>query len=191
MEDLRRLMELRGMEKLPPGGRDEWMFVACVLLSYLVEPEALEKRAIALGREVADWSEAATRSCISSVLSRAHAATDGRTLEWQGQQRSVRYWLTNKEIIQRLKITPEEEVHLKTIISKDTKRKRDRERKEKERRSKGVAPRKEYLAEGRYNRRHHRTLAKQLRAQGMSFRKIGSELGRSHTYVRELLNSEE
>jgi hypothetical protein len=66
-----------------------------------------------------------------------------------GRASSGRYWLSNKEIIQRLKITPEEEAHLKTIISKDTKRKRDRERKEKDRRSKGVAPREEYLGERR------------------------------------------
>ncbi len=191
LDDLRRLIELRGMEKLPPGQRDEWMFVAGVSLSYLVAPEALEKRMITLGREVADWREAETRSCISSVLSRAHAAADGKTLGWQGQQRTTRYWLSNEEIIRRLKITPEEEVHLATIISKDTKRQRDRKRKEKNRRYKGVTLREEYLAEGRDNRRHHRALAKQLKARGMSLRKIGSELGRSHTYVRDLLNSEE
>jgi hypothetical protein len=189
MEDLLHLMKLRGMEKLPPGQRDEWMFVAAVSLSYLMTPEALEKKMFALGREVADWSEAETRSCISTVLSRAHAAADGKTLEWQGQQRTTRYYLTNKEIIQRLRITPEEEAHLETIISKDTKQQRDRERKEKNRRSKGIAPRDEYLAEGRANRQHHRTLAKQLREQGMSFRNISSELGISHTQVKRLLES--
>jgi hypothetical protein len=92
MEDLQRLMKLRGMKKLPPGRRNEWMFVAALTSSYLVAPEALEKKMFALGQEVADWSEAETRSCISTVLSRAHAASDGKTLEWQGQQRSVRYW---------------------------------------------------------------------------------------------------
>ena len=82
-------------------------------------------------------------------------------------------------------------MHLKTIISKDTKRKRDRERKEKDRRSKGVVPRQEYIAERRESRQHDRTLAKQLKAQGMSLRKIASELEKSHTYVRELLDSEQ
>ncbi len=179
------------MEKLPSGGRDEWMFVAGVSLSYLVAPKALEKKMFALGREVADWSEAETRSCISTVLSRAHAAADGKTLEWQGQQRTTRYWLSNKEIIQRLRITPEEEAYLETIISKDTKRERDKERKEKDRRSKGVAPRKQYQAARRESRQHDRHLAKQLKAQDMSLRQIGRELGRSHTYVRDLLNSDE
>jgi hypothetical protein len=191
MKDLRHLMEIRGMEKLPPGRRDEWMFVAGVSLSCLVGPEALEKKMFALGREVADWSESETRSCISTVLSRAHAAANGETLEWQGQKRTTRYWITNEEIIRRLKIAPEEEVRLKTIISKDTKRKRDRERKEKDRRSKGVVPRQKYIAERRESRQHDRTLAKQLKAQGMSLRKIATELEKSHTYVRGLLNSEQ
>ena len=191
MDDLRHLMELRGIEKLPPGQRDEWMFVACVTLSYLVAPEALEKRAIALGHEVADWSEAETRSCISTVLTKTYAAADGKTVEWQGQQRGTRYWLTNKEIIRRLKITPDEEVHLKTIISKDTKRKRDRERKEKDRRSKGFAPRKEYIAERREGRQHDRDTAQRLSSQGISARKIGRQLGISHTQVRRLLKSGE
>lgn len=167
------------------------MFVAAITLSYLVKPDALEKRLIALGREAADWSEAETRSCISTVLSRAHAAANSETLEWQGQQRTTHYRLTNEEIIRRLKITPEEEVHLKTIISKDTKRERDRERKEKYRRSKGIAPREEYQAERRESRQQDRHTARTLRSQDMSFRQIGRQLGRSHTYVRELLNSEE
>jgi hypothetical protein len=182
-------MELRGMEKLPPGHRDEWMFVAGVSLSYLVKPKVLEKRLIALGREVADWSEAETRSCISSVLSRASSAADGKTLEWQGQQRGTRYWFTNKEIIRRLKITLEEEVHLTTIISKDTKRQRDKERKEKNRRSEGVVPREEYLAERRESRQHDRRIAKKLRGQGMSLREIGRQLRISPTQVKRLLES--
>jgi hypothetical protein len=45
----------------------------------------LEKKMFAGGREIADWSEAETRSCISTVLSRTHAAADGKTIEWQGQ----------------------------------------------------------------------------------------------------------
>lgn len=82
-------------------------------------------------------------------------------------------------------------MHLKTIISEDTKRQRDGERKERQRRSEGVVPREEYIAKGRDNRQHHRTLAKKLKAQDMSLRQIGRELGRSHTYVRDLLNSDE
>jgi hypothetical protein len=182
-------MELRGMKKLPPGQRDEWMFVAAVSWSYLVTPEVLENKLVALGREYAGWSAAETRSCISTVLSKARSAADGETLEWRGQERRPLYWLTNEEIIQRLKITPEEEQHLKTIISKDTKRQRDRKRKEHKRRSEGVVPREEYEADRRDSRQHDRHLAKELKAQGMSLREIGSELGISHMQVKRLLES--
>ena len=177
------------MERLPPGGRNEWMYIAGVSLSYLVQPEALEKKMIELGRKYAGWSAAETRSCISTVLSKARSAADGEALEWKGQQRGSRYWLTNEEIIRRLKITPDEERHLKTIISKNTKKQRDRERKEKQRRSEGVAPREEYLAECRESRRHNRHLATELKAQGMSLREIGCELGISHMQVKRLLES--
>ncbi len=179
------------MEKLPPGHRDEWMYVASVSLSYLMRPEALEKRMIELGREYADWSEAETRSCISTVLRKARSAADGETLEWHGQQRGPRYWLTNPEIIRRLRITSEEEVHLKTIISKDTKRQRDRERTEQKRRSEGVAPREEYQAARRESRQHDRHTAQRLSSQGTSLREIGRQLGISHTQVRRLLESGE
>jgi hypothetical protein len=166
------------------------MFVAAVSLSYLVAPEALKKKMMAFGREVAGWSEAETRSCISTVLSRAYAAADGKTLEWQGQQRTTRYYLTNEEIIRRLRITPDEEAHLKTIISKDTKRKRDKERKEQKRRSEGVMPREEYLAERREGRQQDRHTAQMLSSQGLSLREIGRQLGVSPTQVKRLLDSE-
>jgi hypothetical protein len=127
-----------------------------------------------------------------SIIANAHSAANGETVQWNGQQRDTRYRLTNENIIDWLEITSEEEQNLQTIVSGDRKqeirRLRDRERKEKKRRSEGVKPRKEYLAETGNNRRHHRTLAKQLKAQeGMSSRKIGSELGKSHTYVKELV----
>ena len=78
-------------------------------------------------------------------------------------------------------------MHLKTIISKDTKWQRDRERKEKKRRSEGAVPWEEYLAERRERRQGNISYAKELRAKGMSLRKIGRELGISHTLVRSLL----
>jgi hypothetical protein len=125
------------------------------------------------------------------VLSKARSATEGETIEWKGQQRGPRYWLTNEEIIRRLKITPDKERHLETIISKDTKKQRDRERKKKRRRSEGVAPHEEYLAQCRESRQHNRRLAKELKAKGMSLRKIGGKLGISHMQVKRLLESGE
>jgi len=76
---------------------------------------------------------------------------------------------------------------MEVLISEETKRRRDRERKERERRARGAKPREEYLALAREKRRE----ARHLSAQGMSARKIGREVGLSHTQVRRLLKATE
>ncbi len=191
LDDLWRLLELRGMDKLPPGQRDSWMFVVGCSMSFLMDPQSLEKELLVLGGKAADWSEAETRSRMHSVIANARSAAAGETIQWKGEQRDTRYRLTNKMIIELLEITPEEERHLKTIVSENRKqeirRQRDKERKEKKRRSDGVIPRDEYLAQRSESRQDNRPRAKELKAKGISLRKIGRELGISHTLVRSLL----
>lgn len=189
LDDLKRLLELRGLKQLPSGQRDFWMFCAAVSLGYLVEPQAFERKVIELGRDYAGWSEAETRSRMHTVLSKRRAAADGETAEWLGQKRDPRYRSTNKRIIATLKITPEEEVHLKTLISEETKRERERQRKERKRRSQGAQPRDEYLAIRRERRQHTRHEARKLSGEGKSLREIGRALDVSPTQVRRLLNA--
>jgi hypothetical protein len=114
LDDLKSLMWLRGIDTLPPGHRNAWMFVAAITLSYLMEPQYLEREIITLGRNYAGWSEAETRSRMQAVISRAHSAAAGDKVHWRGRQRDARYRLTNEEIIFRLEIDSEEERHLKT-----------------------------------------------------------------------------
>jgi hypothetical protein len=188
LSDLQLLLKLRGLDKLPPGHRDPWMFAAATSLAYLVGADTLERELIVLGKENAGWSEAETRSRMSTVISRAHDASVGDKVLWQGQQTDPRYRLKNPTIIETLGITPSEEAEMKVIISGETKRHRDRERKETERRTRGVKSRDEYLAKAR----EKQALAKDLRrGQGMSFRKIGKILGISHTQARRLAIGEE
>ena len=188
LRDLYLLMRLRGQTKLPAGKRDAWMFVAAISMSGLVKPQGLEQKLIAMGREKAGWSEAETRSRMHSVLERAHSATAGDKVEWAGQARDVRYWLKNKTIIENLGITPEEEKEMKVIVSRETKQQRNRAQKEQGRRSRGVRPRDEYIANAREGRQHHRRRAKELNSRGLSLRKIGQELGISHTQVKRPLD---
>ena len=185
LSDLQRLVELRGLDQLPPGQRNYWMFAATISLSYLVEPQVLEREIITLGRDYAGWSERETRSRMQAVISRAHAASVGDKVEWHGQQRDPRYRLKNQTIIDMLGITPSEEKEMQVLISKDTKRQRDRERKERERRSRGAKPRDEYLAEASEKRR----VALELHHQGMSLRKIGERLGVSHTQIKRMIST--
>ena len=195
LDDLERLLELRGMDKLPPGKRDGWMFVAGCSMSFLMDPRSLEKKLIDLGQKRAGWSEAETRSRMHSVITNARSAANGKTVLWKGHQRDTRYRLTNEKIIQILEITPEEQQHLETIVSgnrkQEIRRQRDRKRKEKKRRSDGVRPWDEYLAERKESRQHDRHRAKVLKDQGRSKREISRQLGISHTQVRRLLESGE
>jgi len=181
--DLQHLLGLRGYDKLPPGQRDSWMFVAATSLADLVEPPFLEREVLVLGRDYAGWGEAETRSRMQTVIARAHAASVGNKVEWNGQQRDPRYWLKNKTIIGMLGITPSEEKEMQVLISKDTKRQRDRERKASERRARGAKPRDEYLAEAK----EKRSIALELHQQGMSLREIGKILGVSHTQIKRMI----
>ena len=160
------------------------MFVAATSLAKLVEPQFLEREILVLGRDYAGWSEAETRSRMQSVIARAHAASMGEKVEWNGQQRDPRFLLKNQTIIDMLGITPSEEKEMQVLLSKDTKRQRDRERKERERRAQGAKSRKEYEAEAREKRR----VALELHNQGMSLRKIGKTLGISHTHVSRMID---
>src|SRR5918998_3470866 len=138
------------MDELPKGHRDHWMFVVGCSMSFLMDPQSLEKELLALGGKVAGWSESETKSRMHSIIANAHSAANGETVQWNGQQRDTRYRITNEKIIDWLEITSEEEQHLQTIVSGDRKqeirRRRDRERKQKKRRSEGAVPKKEYLA---------------------------------------------
>jgi len=190
MSDLNRLMEIRGQEKLPPGKRDEWMFVAGVVSSYLIRAEFLERELVRLGCEKADWSEAETKRNMQTVVRKAHdAASGGTKVEWAGHQRDPRYWLTNEEIIRRLAITPKEEEAMQTILSAKTRQRREKERKEQQRRSKGIKPRSEYVNEAKERNEYHRLIAAKLSNEGMSLRQVSRELGISHTQVGRLLKS--
>lgn len=190
LRDLHHLLRLRGQDKLPAGGRNDWMFIAAISLSGLIaEPQTLEKKLIEMGKEKAGWSEAETKSRMHSVLDRGQSAAAGNKVEWAGQVRDTRYWLRNETIIEKLGITHEEELEMKVIISKETKRQRNREQKERSRRASGARPRSDVIAEARERRQHLRPAAKQLRAEGKSLREIGRLLGISHTQVKRLLEA--
>jgi len=161
------------------------MFVAATSLAYLVELRYLERELVLLGRENVGWSEAETRSRMQAVLRRAHAASVGDNVQWNGKQRDPRYQITTKRIIDVLSITPSEQNDMQILISKDIKQQRDRERKERTRRSQGAKPRDEYLAKAKEKRK----VALELRQQGMSLRKISNMLGVSHTQIRRMTST--
>jgi len=97
VSDLKLILKLRGQDTLPPGQRDAWMFVVGVSMAQLVEPQFLERELVALGKDFAGWTEAETRSSMSSVIRRAKDEDAGETIEWNGEQIGPRYRLTNRK----------------------------------------------------------------------------------------------
>ena len=175
--DLQRLKELRWFGDPMPDFRDRWMFVAGVGMSWLAIPPVLQRELFALAREVGGWTDGRTRSKLQAVFRTSREAAAGKRVEWAGVDWDPRYRLRNQTIIEWLEITPEEERHMRTIISDDERRRRDRERKDPE------MTRAEYLTRAA----KRRVSARRLAAEGLSLREIGKRLGISHEAVRKAL----
>jgi DNA-binding CsgD family transcriptional regulator len=185
LSDLHKLMDLRGQERLPSGERDSWMLVAATCLSRVMEPEYLEREVYKLAEEVAGWNKRETRTRMQQVFARSKAASREDQVLWEGSWKDPRYEFTNARIIDMLNITPEEERQLKTIISDRTKGQRDRERKETQRRSRGVKPREEYLAQQHSKREQ----VYNLHERGHSKSEIARRTGYTPRHVYRLLTN--
>ena len=83
----------------------------------------------------------------------------------------------------QFRVTPEEERQLKTIISKDEKRRRDRARDTKRRRERGAVEREAYLAQvaGR------RSEARRMAGEGLTQAEIAERLGVTQRAVSNYL----
>lgn len=166
LSDLRLLARIRGHERgLPPGLRNEFVFLGACFLSQACLVRELRPEIEALAAEFAPtWSSAELASSVSAVFRRAEAAARGETVEFNGQLRSPRYLFKNTTLVDRLEITDDEARQLKTILPESEARRRDAERKERERREHGVIPREEYLK----NAASKRELVRSLAAEGMT-----------------------
>ena len=127
LNDLQRLRELRWWGALPPGQRDHWLFLATVAMSWVAIPEVLMRETWALAHQAGDWSEHEARTRLQAIFKRARMASEGRTIEWQGQQVDPRYHFRNSTIIEWLGITPEEQRHMQVLIGDEEARRRHRE----------------------------------------------------------------
>ena len=183
LRDLRKLLKLRGLKKLPPGGRDLWMLIAASCLSRLVAPERLEKAVYDLAREVAGWDKKVTRSQMQQIFVRAGMAAKGETVEWEGLSRDPRYHFRNSSIMEMLDIVPDEERQLETIISSSTKLERERARQTKLRRQQGMESRSDYLERADKKRR----LVERLHNRGYSKAKIAQQTGYSERHVSRII----
>lgn len=166
--DLRTLCSSRGWEQEgnPEGFRYPFTFLGAISLSWITPPTLeypgrLYSELEALTRLFApNWTGAKIRSHVPFIYR-----------QWQGG--SDRFKYTTQKAIDWLQITPEEERSLKTLISKNEKRRRFKEAIKKVRRARGVISRAEYEAQA---------LQRKGEALGMkknrnSYREIALKLG--------------
>lgn len=176
LEDLRTLAHLRGHEAgLPAGQRNTFVFLSACFLAQakLVRELRAEIETLASSVFAPDWRPWEVSSCITSVVSRAEAATRGETVEFDGSKRDPRYSFKNETLVEWLGITGDEARQLKTILPADEARRRNTEAHRAARRAAGAVERAAYLQQAADKRVH----ARELKAQDLSVSAIARELG--------------
>lgn len=176
LEDLRTLSRLRGWAGGHPAGeRDLFIFWATNFAALGgVEPGQLYRESVTLAKEFAPtWSHREAQAAVGTVVRKAHESASGLKVEFNGQKYPPLYTPRNSTLMSQFRVTPDEERHLKTIISKDEKRRRDRERDTKRRRERGAVEREAYLAQvaGR------RSEAGRMALEGLTQAEIADRLG--------------
>ncbi|MDQ3375921.1 MAG: hypothetical protein M3533_03375 [Actinomycetota bacterium] len=185
LSDLQALRDLRWFGEPMPDFRDRWLFLAGAAMSWISPLEVLRRELHALAEEVGGWTPGYTDSKMHAIFRTAREHQAGKQVEWDGVKLSPRYKFRNETIIDWLEITPQEERHLKTIISDEERRRRDRDRKKRERRQSGVVEMTRDEYEDRAARR--RSEAPRLRSEGLSVQQIADRLGIKERRVKQLL----
>ena len=171
--DMRKLRQLR--VKIAEGGRETFVFLMLNELakSGQVNTHNFQYETVALARECAsfvkgsDWS----RSTFSTLYRRVKEHVAGQYGRGQGL-----YKYQNQTLIEQLEITPEEERHMKTLISTTEKYRRNNDRRRE--------------ARGYQSKRVERaTKIVELHRAGLSLRQIAVVVGCGKSTVMDELKS--
>ena len=171
--DMRKLRQLR--VKIAEGGRETFVFLMLNELakSGQVNTHNFQYETVALARECAsfvkgsDWS----RSTFSTLYRRVKEHVAGQYGRGQGL-----YKYQNQTLIEQLEITPEEERHMKTLISTTEKYRRNNDRRRE--------------AQGYQSKRVERaTKIVELHRAGLSLRQIAVVVGCGKSTVMDELKS--
>ena len=169
--DMRKLRQLRG--PIAEGGRETFVFLMLNELakSGQVNTHNFQYETVALVRECAEFTEGPewTRSTFSSLYHRVKEHNAGQYGWGQGL-----YRYKNETLIEQLEITPDEERHMKTLISR-----REKDRRWNERRNE---------ARGYQSKRVERAKKiVELHRAGLSLRQISVLVGCHYSTVSRLL----
>ena len=178
LQDLRTLQRLRG-GMVREGLREETLFwsLLFMLASGVTTPREMFHEARALAREFNSgfvWNREWRDSDLSTLYRRAKQEVEHPRDRTRGL-----YWATNQHLIEMFQIVPDEERQLKTIVSRDEKRRRNAAQ-HREGRRPGV----EVRAQARADRDQ---AIRRESAEGISQRELAVRYGLSRGGIRRIL----
>lgn len=143
--DLETLAERRWMGEVPEGFRDIFGFIGAVQLAHVMNGPNLWREIEAWSRKIlpAEFIQQDLKPHVSTLVSKAKEALEGRKTMWRGRIYSPVYTHRKDTLISILKIEDSEMAHLKALISDKVKRERWNEKRRK------VGTREAYLEQRR------------------------------------------
>ena len=178
LQDLRTLQRLRG-GMVKEGLREATLFwsLLFMLASGVTTPRQMFHEARSLARELHPdfvWNREWRDSDLSTLYRRAK-----QEVEHPGDRTTGLYWVRNARLIEMFQITPDEERQMRSIISRDEKRRRNAAQ-HREARRPGVEAR----AQARVDRDQ---AIRQDSAEGISQRELAVQYGLSRGGIRRIL----
>ena len=164
---------------IPEGHRDTWLFLSAVALSWFARAEALEHEIELLAKSYTTLKGSEVKKVIKTIVARAEKAARGEKVEWNGQLVDPRYRFRRATLyrwIQPLipnELLPNLHAIVPDNVATERKEKRDSARWGDRNTGKGY----------RQGTAEKAVRAREMRAQGMSYRKIAKYLGAPMTSV--------
>ena len=186
LEDLRKLISMRGT--VPVGERMLFLFwmINFLWLSGATNSNKMYQEACVLANEI-DPSWSYREKELKTLHEKGKAYEYGEKVDFLGKKYNPLYTPKNSTLIDTFGVSHDEQLQLKTIISKDLskerKRTRDRKNSEERRRNAGSINR-EFYEE--HARKHYHEVMK-LKEEGLSLRDIAEQIGISKSKVSYLL----
>lgn len=180
---------------IPPGHRDNLLFLMSVALSWFARPETLKDEIERTAKSFTPTlTDAEVETQMAPVLKRAAMSAQGKTIVYDGQERDARYHFKAESIRTLLRaadgssLIPEELYdRLRALapadVIKQRKKERDAKRYEK--------TREEYLKEHSASADQRAVTARLMHAQGKTPKEIATELGVSKMSVSRYLRNQE
>ena len=188
-QDLMKIANWYFIGGIPEGHRDTWLFLASVSLSWFVPYDRIEYEIIKIAQR---WTQGLTvkeaRRTMRPIIRRAEAAMRGEKVVWKGVEVDPRYRFRRLTLYEWIRaIIPDELLpELRAIIPDELRAQHKKE----------ADAERDRVAEGRYqdhytfdgvrvSNENNRATAKLMRAKGMTYRAIATELGFHHDTIRE------